>query len=238
MAHILVVDDDQQIRTLLGRYLKEQGYIVSLAASRRECEERLATERIDVAVLDVMLPDGSGLDLCRTLTNQSPPIPVILLTALKEEVDRIIGLELGADDYLGKPFSPRELLARIRVVLRRHDTASPADGPPTAIYRFGDLVADPALQSLKAHGTDVELTAAEFRLLLVLLERPGRVLSRDQLLDLTQGRKAIGFDRSIDVLMSRLRRKLGEITTEPIIKTVRSGGYQLSVRVERLSSAP
>jgi two-component system OmpR family response regulator len=239
MPHILVVDDDLQIRSLLGRYLMEQGFTLSLAASRRECQEKLATDKIDLAVVDVMLPDGSGLDLCKTLTAQSTPIPVILLTALKEEVDRIIGLELGADDYLGKPFSPRELLARIRVVLRRHGSASPAAGSPAATYRFGDFVADPALQQLRAgDGTSIELTGAEFRLLQVLLERPGRALTRDQLLDLTQGRRAIGFDRSIDVLMSRLRRKLGAFADDPVIKTVRNGGYQLVVRVERLSSGP
>ncbi|MDR3471401.1 MAG: response regulator transcription factor [Devosia sp.] len=232
MPHILVVDDDLEIRQLLGRYLKEQGFRVSLASNRREFLERIAVERIDLAVLDVMLPDGSGLDLARSLQGRNPSIPVILLTALKEEIDRVIGLEMGADDYLGKPFSPRELLARIRAVLRRHGDLQPAD--PQLVFRFGDFVAEPATQGVRStNGGDVELTGAEFQLLRVFLERPGRVLSRDQLLDLTKGRQSGAFDRSIDVMVSRLRRKLAEASPLPVIKTVRNGGYQMVVRVER-----
>ena len=234
MPHILVVDDDLEIRQLLGRYLKEQGFRVSLASNRREFLERIAVERIDLAVLDVMLPDGSGLDLARSLQGRSPSIPVILLTALKEEIDRVIGLEMGADDYLGKPFSPRELLARIRAVLRRHGDVQPVAADPQLVFRFGDFVADPATQGVRSSsGDEVELTGAEFQLLRVFLERPGRILSRDQLLDLTQGRQNGAFDRSIDVMMSRLRRKLAEAAPMPVIKTVRNGGYQMVVRVER-----
>lgn len=229
--HILVVDDDQEIRKLLGRYLDAQGLRVSLAADRRELEEKLVTQQIDLIVLDVMLPDGSGLDICRQLRDRGPHIPVILLTALKEDVDRIIGLEIGADDYLGKPFNPRELLARIRAVLRR--VTEIAEPPTVSTYRFGGFVASPESRALvDPDGVEIVLTGAEFDLLRVFLDRPGRVLSREQLLDLTQGRESDPLDRSIDVLMSRLRRKLGDGGNFQIFKTVRNGGYQLAVRVE------
>ncbi|MCX5497397.1 response regulator transcription factor [Kaistia dalseonensis] len=229
--HILVVDDDPEIRKLLGRYLDAQGLRVALAADRRELEEKLMTQQIDLIVLDVMLPDGSGLDICRQLRDRRPHIPVILLTALKEEVDRIIGLEIGADDYLGKPFNPRELVARIRAVLRRiTDLAEPSQ---VAAYRFAGFVATPETRSvIGPDGKAIVLTGAEFDLLHVFLDRPGRVLSRDQLLDLTQGREFDPLDRSIDVLMSRLRRKLGDGGNFQIFKTVRNGGYQLAVRVD------
>jgi len=231
--HILVVDDDQQIRNLLGRYLAEQNFRVSLAASGREVERRLAEGRVDLIVLDLMLPDISGLDVCRAVRARSN-VPIILLTALKEDVDRIIGLEIGADDYLGKPFNPRELVARIRAVLRR---LSPRDTAPQAApalrLRFSGFVADPTSRQLwDPSGSEIVLTGAEFDLLLALLERPGRMLSREQLLDITHGRAAGGFDRSIDVLISRLRRKLGDAGTFQIIKTLRNGGYQLATRVE------
>ena len=229
--HVLVVDDDHEIRKLLGRYLTEQGFRVSVAGSKREFLERVATERLDIVVLDVLLPDGSGLDLCRYLRQRMPHVPVILVTALKEEVDRIIGLEIGADDYIGKPFNPRELAARMRAVLRR------VSGAPTTAtgraYRFAGLVADAAARTVRTDdGQYVDLTGAEFELLRVLLDRPGRVLSREQLLGHTQGREAGPLDRSIDVLMSRLRKKLGAATGESLFKTVRNGGYQLVARVE------
>jgi len=236
VPHILVVDDDPEIRKLLGRYLDQQGLRVSLAADRRELDDKLATQQIDLIVLDVMLPDASGLDICRQLRDRRPHVPVILLTALKEDVDRIIGLEIGADDYLGKPFNPRELLARIRAVLRRiSDLAEP---PIVGTYRFAGFVASPQSRGLvDPNGAEIVLTGAEFDLLRVFLDRPGRVLSRDQLLDLTQGREADPLDRSIDVLMSRLRRKLGDGGQFQIFKTVRNGGYQLSVRVETVEAA-
>jgi two-component system OmpR family response regulator len=197
-------------------------------------EERLTTAKIDLVVLDVMLPDSSGLDLCRALRAHST-LPVILLTALKEDVDRIIGLEIGADDYLGKPFNPRELVARIRAVLRRVSEAAPSPAPEAGMYRFAGFTADPATRQVTAvDGRDVGLTAAEFELLIAFLARPGRMLSRNQLLDITQRRDAGPFDRSIDVLVSRLRRKLGESADAPILKTQRNGGYQLAVRVERV----
>ncbi|MEI5676696.1 response regulator transcription factor [Mesorhizobium sp. CGMCC 1.15528] len=232
LPHILVVDDDREIRTLLGRYLDGQGFRVSTAADRRECEQKLGAGQFDLIVLDVMLPDGSGLDICRGLRDRKPHIPVILLTALKEDVDRIIGLELGADDYLGKPFNPRELTARIRAVLRRSGSDE-AVAPSALIYRFANHTLEPDTRKVSdAQGATVDLTGAEFDLLLVFLERPGRLLSRDQLLDLTQGRERDPLDRSVDVLMSRLRRKLGETADAPLFKTVRNGGYQITARVE------
>ncbi|MGK9264092.1 response regulator [Sinorhizobium meliloti] len=236
-AHILVVDDDREIRTLLGRYLDGQGFRVSAAADRSECEKKLATGHFDLIVLDVMLPDGSGLDICRALRDRKPHIPVILLTAMKEDVDRIIGLELGADDYLGKPFNPRELTARIRAVLRRAGVGQ-EEAPSVRAYRFAGYIMEPAMRRVaNAAGQSVDLTGAEFDLLQVFLERPGRLLSRDQLLDLTQNRERDPLDRSIDVLMSRLRRKLGDNAEAPLFKTVRNGGYQLIVRVETVDVA-
>lgn len=230
-AHVLVVDDDQEIRKLLQRYLLAQGFRVSTAADGRNMQECLASKRIDLVVLDVMLPDASGLDLCRSLRSQSR-IPIILLTALKEDVDRIIGLELGADDYLGKPFNPRELVARIRTVLRR-TTERDVDPPKDNVLRFASFTAERSTRRvLTKNGDEVPLTSAEFDLLNAFLDRPGRVLSRDQLLDITQGRNATPFDRSIDVLISRLRRKLGQTESLQIIKTLRNDGYQLSVRVD------
>ncbi|MEO9340428.1 response regulator [Mesorhizobium sp. SB112] len=233
ITHILVVDDDPEIRSLLARYLGEQGFRVSTAADRRECESRITDSNPDLIVLDVMLPDGSGLDICRSLRDRRPYIPVILLTALKEDVDRIVGLEIGADDYLGKPFNPRELVARIKAVLRRAGQKQPS-AAEAKVYSFAAFDADPELRrvSRRGGGEEIELTGAEFDLLTVFLERPGRLLSRDQLLDLTQGRDRDPMDRSIDVLMSRLRRKLGEVETGPIFKTVRNGGYQLTVTVK------
>lgn len=229
---ILVVDDDPEIRKLLARYVEGQGFRVLLAATCGELRERLATHKIDLIVLDVMLPDGSGLEMCRSLRGERSIVPIILLTALKEEVDRIIGLEIGADDYLGKPFNPRELVARIRAVLRRQGEPQP-QSTASKLYRFENFAVDPALrQVVNPHGSEVDLTGAEFDLLQVFLDRPGRVLSRDQLLDLTRGRDGDVFDRSIDVLMSRLRRKLSDAGAGQVFKTVRNGGYQLAAKVE------
>jgi two-component system OmpR family response regulator len=229
---VLVVDDDAEIRKMLARYIEGQGFRVLLASSSRELHERIATNRIDLMVLDVMLPDKSGLDVCRDLRAQHNTIPIILLTALKEDVDRIIGLEMGADDYLGKPFNPRELVARIRAVLRRRsETISQA--PTSKTYRFEGFIADPQVRGVvDAQGNAIELTGAEFNLLQIFLDRPGRVLSRDQLLDLTQGRDGDVLDRSIDVLISRLRRKLDTSGSARLFKTVRNGGYQLVVKVD------
>lgn len=235
---ILVVDDDPEIRKLLARYIESQGFRVLLAANCRELHDRLASHQVDLIVLDVMLPDGSGLEVCRDLRAQRSSVPIILLTALKEDVDRIIGLEIGADDYLGKPFNPRELIARVRAVLRRRAEALP---PASAgkLYRFEGFTADPQTRRVTdPRGSDVELTGAEFDLLRTFLERPGRVLSRDQLLDLTRGRDGDVLDRSIDVLVSRLRRKLAEGGAPRLFKTVRNGGYQLAAKVEVEGAAP
>ncbi|GLK56702.1 DNA-binding response OmpR family regulator [Methylopila capsulata] len=232
-THILVVDDDEEIRKLLSRYLLTQGFRVSTASDGKELRERLGDGRIDLIVLDVLLPDASGIDLCRDLRKTST-VPVILLTALKEDVDRIIGLEIGADDYIGKPFNPRELVARIRAVLRRTVERSAAGTTARGkVFRFAEFVVDKdARRVADTADAEIPLTAAEFDLLIAFLERPGRVLSREQLLDITQGRGAGPFDRSIDVLVSRVRRKLGDGGTFQILKTLRNGGYQLTARVE------
>jgi two-component system OmpR family response regulator len=204
---------------------------VLLAENCRELREQLTTHHVDLIVLDVMLPDGSGLDACRDLRAERSTVPIILLTALKEDVDRIIGLEIGADDYLGKPFNPRELIARIRAVLRRQTEVAPSPGE-VKVYHFEGFTADPQTRRVtNAKGEDVDLTGAEFDLLKTFLDRPGRVLARDQLLDLTRGREGDAFDRSIDVLVSRLRRKLSANDVQ-LLKTVRNGGYQLAVKVE------
>jgi DNA-binding response OmpR family regulator len=228
---ILIVDDDPEIRKLLARYVHEQGFRVQLASNCQEVHERLVTNQIDLIVLDVMLPDGSGLDLCRDLRAMRSNVAIILLTALREDVDRIIGLEIGADDYLGKPFNPRELVARIRAVLRRRPDGSPA---PTGAgrYHFEGFIADPLTRTVTdPNGGDVQLTGAEFDLLITFLDRPGRVLTRDQLLDLTRGRDGNVLDRSIDVLVSRLRRKLLDGGAAHAFKTVRNGGYQFAAKV-------
>lgn len=226
-AQILVVDDDLDIRRMVARYLQEQGYRVLQGSKCADVHERIQTNHIDLIVLDVMLPDGSGLDLCRDLRAARSNIPVILLTALREDVDRIIGLEIGADDYLGKPFNPRELLARVRAVLRR-GVGSTAGPGSTGLYYFEGYTASPSTRSVTdINGEDVPLTSAEFDLLVTFLDRPGRVLSRDQLLDLTRGSDGDVLDRSIDVLISRLRRKL----SDQIFKTVRNGGYQFIAKV-------
>jgi two-component system, OmpR family, response regulator len=235
---ILVVDDDPEIRKLLARYIESQGFRVLLAANCQELRDKLATNAVDLIVLDVMLPDGSGLEVCRDLRAQRSSVPIILLTALKEDVDRIIGLEIGADDYLGKPFNPRELIARVRAVLRRR-AETPSQPGLAKIYRFEGFTADPQTRRVTdPQGGDVELTGAEFDLLKTFLERPGRVLSRDQLLDLTRGREGDVLDRSIDVLVSRLRRKLSEGGAPQLFKTVRNGGYQLAAKVDVLDTAP
>ena len=234
--HILVVDDDPEIGRLLGRYLESQGFRCSIAASRRACEQKIGDSRIDLVVLDVLLPDGSGLDMCRDMKERRPDMAIILLTALKEDVDRIIGLELGADDYLGKPFNPRELAARIRAVLRRGGE-SPAERAP-ALYHFDGFSADPERRIVRAaDGEEVVLTGAEFDMLMIFLDRPGRVLSRDVLMDLLHGRTADPFDRSVDVTMSRLRRKFNDGGVFRLFKTVRNGGYQFAARVDRREEA-
>jgi two-component system OmpR family response regulator len=232
--HVLVVDDDAEIRALLGEYLERNGFRVSLATDGREMRRALDASRPDIVVLDVMLPREDGLALCRDLRAQSS-LPVIMLTAKVEEVDRIIGLEMGADDYLPKPFNPRELLARIKSILRRTRALPPAR-PDVRRVRFAGWLLDLAARQLVSpDGVVTALSSAEYRLLAVFVEHPNRVLHRNQLMDLALGRDATPFDRSIDVQVSRLRMRLRDDAREPrIIKTVRSEGYLLAAQVERL----
>jgi two-component system OmpR family response regulator len=236
--HILVVEDDPQISRLVARYLGSNECRVSVASDGREMDRVLGASRIDLIVLDLMLPGEDGLSLCRRLRTGSP-VPIIILTAKAEDVDRILGLEMGADDYLAKPFNPRELLARIRAVLRRAAAATDATGGGAAarVLSFQGFRLDRVLRELRSpQGARIAVTGAEFDLLLVMCERPGRVLSRDQLLDLTQGRTAGPFERSIDILISRLRRKIeGDPHHPELIKTVRSAGYLFTPGVESLA---
>jgi two-component system, OmpR family, response regulator len=232
--HILVVDDDLEIRKLLGRYLTAQQFRVTLASDKSGLKDALASDDIALIVLDVLLLDGSGLDVCRELRAEGSLIPIILLTALKEEVDRIIGLELGADDYLGKPFNPRELLARIRAILRR-PLGIELPASTNIEYRFeGFLLQAGQRRVVRADGSALDLTSAEYQLLYSMVSRPGRVLSREYLLDLTSRGNSDSFGRAIDVLMSRIRSKLGDGGSNQIIKTVRNGGYVLTARIEKV----
>ena len=234
-SHILIVDDDLQIRKLLGRYLAEQGFRVTLASDKRSLNAALESNDVKLIVLDVMLPDGSGLEICRDMRNENSHIPIILLTALKEDVDRIIGLEIGADDYLGKPFNPRELAARIRAVLRRKNDAGQI-AHSAQEYRFEGFKLQPGLRRvLNSSGGLLELTSAEFDLLHALVARSGRMLSREYLLDATNRSDSDVFDRSVDVLRSRIRRKLGDVEFQ-LIKTVRNGGYVFTANVEKIGA--
>ena len=240
-AHILVVDDDLGLRELLDRYFAGHGYRVTTVPNGRQMREVLANHRVDLIVLDLMLPGDDGLTLCRNLrANQPYDIPILMLTARGDEADRIVGLEMGADDYLTKPFAPRELLARIRSVLRRAEMLprNLAASEKARLFRFGEWKLDTAGRFLvDSDQTVVSLSGAEYRLLRVFLDHPQRVLNRDQLLDLTQGREAEVFDRSIDLLVSRLRQRLREDAREPsYIKTVRSEGYVFAASVEALQA--
>jgi two-component system OmpR family response regulator len=232
--HILIVDDDAETRSLLQKYLQKQGYRVTTAADGRALRKALEIGRPDLIVLDLMLPGEDGLELCRDLRTRSN-LPVIMLTARDEETDRIVGLEIGADDYLGKPFNPRELLARIKSVLRRARSL-PENLEPEAVrlVRFAGWTLDADTRNLTApDGIVVPLSGSEFKLLRVFLAHPNRVLSRDQLIDLMISRDAGPFDRAIDVQVSRLRQRLREDAREPrIIKTVRGEGYVLAAKVE------
>lgn len=241
---ILVVDDDREIRDLLALFLERQGFRVLAvrdAGEARSVWQGDAGEAINLVVLDLMLPGESGLDFARWLRGRSE-VPIVMLTAMGEDTDRINGLELGADDYIAKPFNPRELLARIRAVLRRGgDGAAPrapvglSDGQ-TGRLRFADWTLDPMRRRLlDPADVEVSLTGGEYDLLVALVDRANRVLTRDMLLDLLRGRQAGPFDRAIDVAISRLRRKLEDNgRNAQIIKTVRGGGYVLAAEVRRL----
>ncbi len=235
IAHVLVVDDDNEIRDLLTRFLRKHGYRVTAAADAREANGAMETARFDLIVLDLMLPGEDGLSICRRL-RASSDVPVIMLTALGEEMDRILGLEMGADDYVTKPFNPRELLARMKAVLRRsRRPPPPGETHDMPVIVFEGWRLDLGQRQLHApDGVLTPLTAGEFDLLAALAERPQRVLNRDQLLDLTRHRDGGPFDRSIDVQISRLRRKIEADARDPaIIKTVRGGGYIFAVKAER-----
>lgn len=232
--HLLIVDDDRAIRTLLADFLGQRGFRVDVAVDGRGMRKALEVGRFDLVVLDVMLPGEDGLSLCRRIRDDSS-LPVILLTALAEETDRVIGLEMGADDYVVKPFSPRELHARIKAVLRRARALPRSHDDPGTVRSFDGWRLDVAKREVRnPEGVLLPLTAGEFDLLWAFVDHPQRVLSRDQLLDLTKGRSATAFDRSIDVQLSRLRRKIEDDPNEPtLIKTVRFGGYLFAPTVTR-----
>ena len=260
-TQILIVDDDREIRDLLSQFLQKHGYQAHTVADGHAMQSQLAQATYDLIVLDLMLPGEDGLTLCRQLRTRST-IPIIMLTAVGEDMDRILGLEMGADDYVTKPFNPRELLARIKAVLRRHDYAQAdlqSNAPdvsiasdrlaPAPCFQFENWVLDVGKRELRTCpspggsdrpqsiplGTLVSLTAGEFDLLLAFVEHPQRVLSRDQLLDHTKGHGAMNFDRSIDVQLSRLRRKIEDNPKAPqLIKTVRGGGYLFTPTVTRI----
>ncbi|HEY1142183.1 MAG TPA: response regulator [Lysobacter sp.] len=234
--HILVVDDDREIRQMVADYLRKNGLRASEAADGREMRALLDTHAIDLIVMDLMMPGEDGLTLTRNLrAGKHRAIPVVMLTAREDQTDRIIGLEMGADDYVTKPFAARELLARIKAVIRRTRMLPPNLQVTEAaqLLAFGRWRLDTtARHLLDPEGTVVALSGAEFRLLRVFLDHPNRVLSRDQLLNLTQGRDAELFDRSVDLLVSRLRQRLQDDAREQsYIKTVRSEGYVFSATV-------
>lgn len=225
---VLVVDDDPELRQLLADYLTDSGFAVDLAGDGEQMRRVMARTMPDVIVMDLMLPGTDGLALTREVRAASR-VPILMLSARGEEIDRIVGLEVGADDYLAKPFSPRELLARLRALLRR--THEPAAAPKPDGFKFGSYRLDPVARRLLCNGAEVELSSAEFDLLKVLVERPGRVLSRDVLLDLLKGYERDPFDRTVDIRVARLRRKIEPDPTSPVfIRTVRGEGYLFNPR--------
>ena len=232
--HILVVDDHREIRDAVTRYLEKNSMRATAARDATEMDEKLANGHFDLIVLDVMMPGEDGLSVCRRLSAKGS-IPILMLTALDEDTDRIVGLEIGADDYLPKPFNPRELVARIKAILRRASRPEQIAGSLSGRrIAFAHWVFDTDSRSLlREDGEKAELTSGEFKLLTVLLERPRIVLNRDQLLDLTAGRAASVFDRTIDNQISRLRRKIELDPARPkLITTVRGGGYCLATDVK------
>ena len=227
-TRILVVDDDARLRDLLNRYLAEQGYAVRAVPDATEMNRYLARERYDLMILDLMLPGEDGLSVCRRLRGGGENLPIIMLTAKGDEVDRIVGLEVGADDYLPKPFNPRELLARIQAVLRRRPPVAPPGAPATEpqVVEFGAFRFNLAARNLTKNGQDVPLTTGEFALLKVLVQHPRTPLSRDKLMELARGREFGAFDRSIDVQVSRLRKLVEQDPAKPsYIQTVWGFGY-------------
>lgn len=237
-VRLLLVDDEASIREPLGEYLEGQGFAVDLAESATVARQRIDAAPYDLVVCDIMMPGEDGLSLTRHL-RETRNLPVILLTARTEQTERVIGLEIGADDYVAKPFDPRELVARIRAVLRRAQgsAATRVDAPEEGeVFRFGDWTLSTATRALvHSDGREAELSTGEFQLLRALLLHPRVVMSRDRLLDIVRGREAEVFDRSIDNLVSRLRRKIEPSPAAPTyIKTIWGGGYSFSVDVRRL----
>jgi DNA-binding response OmpR family regulator len=232
--NILVVDDDAGLRELLQQYLAAQGYRVATVADGTAMAAHLADHSIDLVILDLMLPGEDGLSLARKLRAQGD-LPIIMLSARGEDVDRIIGLEVGADDYLAKPFNPRELLARIRALLRRSGDNHAASGnTQQPNHRFGDFLLDVATHDLHRNGMNIPLTAGEFNLLRIFVEHPNRVLSRDSIMDMLKGYERSPFDRSIDVRVTRLRRKIESDPNNPVyIRTVWGEGYLFASGGER-----
>ena len=236
MPHLLLVDDERSIREPLAAYLSKQGFRVTQAGDAESARTRLTAYAIDLVILDVMMPGEDGLSLCRHIAATSDT-PVILLTAKAEETDRIVGLEMGADDYVVKPFSPRELATRVKVVLRRLTAGGARQhAPESGSYAFAGWVLKTGERALvDREGVSVPLSTGEYNLLLALVTRPRAVLTRDQLLDLTQGREAAAFDRAIDNQISRLRKKIEADPKNPeLIKTVWGGGYTLAAEVRKL----
>jgi DNA-binding response OmpR family regulator len=222
---VLLVEDDTRLAQLTARYLESHGVLVTVTADGIEGQAEALRRQYDCIVLDLMLPGRDGIEITRELRARTD-VPIVMVTARVEEADRVLGLEVGADDYIAKPFSPRELLARIRANVRR---VRGQVGPAQQTIQVGPLVLDPQRMTVTLNGTLIELTAYEFAILRALAQRPGRVLSREQLLDLAKGSAELSFDRSIDVHVSRLRAKLGDDSRSPrILKTVRGVGYLLA----------
>ena len=230
MIHALMVEDDARLAQLTAEYLERHGLVVTVVHDGVAGLEQARRHRFDVLLLDLMLPGMDGVELCRRLRQRSD-MPVIMLTARGEEADRVLGLEMGADDYMPKPFSPRELLARIRAVVRR---ARGQSGPRSEVVAVEDLVLDPGTHCATLDGRDLELTGYEFSLLQALARRAGRVLAREQLMELARGNAEEAFDRSVDVHISRIRQKLGDDPRRPRrIKTIRGVGYKYLARADR-----
>ncbi len=231
--HVLVVDDDSQLREQVAGYLTEHGFQAHAAADARQMDQILASTPIDLVVLDLMLPGEDGLSICRRLTADGGPA-IIMVSAMGDEIDRVLGLELGADDYLAKPCSPRELLARVRAVFRRLEEVRGGAPRKGQAYQFQGFVVDALRRQLKSpSGATILLTSGEFSLLSAFLDHPQRILSRDQLLEIARGHDADVFDRAVDVQISRLRRKLHACSDREIITTVRGAGYMFDVAVTR-----
>lgn len=231
----MIVDDDEEIQDLLTQYLQKNQFEITSLFDGSKVQETLEQKSIDLIILDIMLPGDDGYEICRKV-RKSSNVPIIMLTAAGEELDRVVGLEVGADDYIAKPFSFRELLARIRAVLRRPGNLTMKEGPKEQGFQFNGWKVDTnQIQLVNPDNIVISLSTAEYRLLLVFLENPNRILTRDRLLDLTQGREAVPFDRTIDIQVSRLRNKLQDKAKTPVmIKTVRSEGYIFLPEVRRI----